>query len=227
MSWGLIWDNLPWLMEGFWLTVQLTILSVVIGLVVAMILAIMSVSSVIFYRWPADLVIFFVRGTPLLVQLFLVYYGSGQFREELDAIGLWSYFRESYFCAVFVLALNTAAYSAEIFAGAIKAVDKGQVEAGKACGMSTWVLYNRIVIPQAIRIGWNSYANEIIFIMQATSLVSTITLLDLTGVAGRIISKTFAVYEGYIATAILYLIITYSMVFVFSRFENRLKRHQK
>ena len=168
----------------------------------------------------------FFRGTPLLVQLFLVYYGSGQFRDELDSIGLWSLFREAYFCAIFVLALNTAAYSAEIFSGAIRSVDKNQIEAGRAVGMTSLVLYRRIVLPQAMRIGWTSYSNEIIFIMQATSLVSIITVLDLTGVAGRIISKTFAIYEVYIAITLMYLVITYSMVFIFSRLEKRLNRHK-
>ncbi len=226
MSWYVVWENFAWLMEGFWVTVQLTSTSVFIGLFIALFLAIMKLSPIIIYRWPAETIIFFFRGTPLLVQLFLVYYGSGQFRHELDAIGLWTYFREGYFCAVFVLALNTAAYSSEIFAGAIKSVDKKQIEAGKAFGMSRWKLYQRIILPQAIRIGWTGYINEIIFIMQATSLVSIITVLDLTGVAGRIISKTFAIYEVYIAIAIMYLVITYTLVFIFSRLEKRLNRHQ-
>jgi octopine/nopaline transport system permease protein/arginine/ornithine transport system permease protein len=155
-----------------------------------------------------------------------VYYGSGQFRQELDSIGLWTYFREAHFCAIFVLALNTAAYSSEIFSGAIRSVDRNQMEAGRAVGMTTFILYRRIVLPQALRIGWTGYSNEIIFIMQATSLVSIITVLDLTGVAGRIISKTFAIYEVYIAIALMYLAITYTMVFIFSRLEKRLNRHK-
>ncbi len=226
MSWYVVWENFSWLMEGLWVTLQLTSTSVFIGLFIALLLAIMKLSPIAIYRWPAETIVFFFRGTPLLVQLFLVYYGSGQFRHELDAIGLWIYFREGYFCAVFVLALNTAAYSSEIFAGAIKSVDKKQIEAGKAFGMSRWKLYQRIILPQAIRIGWTGYINEIIFIMQATSLVSIITVLDLTGVAGRIISKTFAIYEVYIAIAIMYLMITYTLVFIFSRLEKRLNRHQ-
>jgi len=226
MSWHILWDNAPMLLEGFWLTVQLTLSSVAIGLLIAMVLALFSLSKNIVLQWPSKAIIFFFRGTPLLVQLFLVYYGSGQFRDELEMLGLWTYFRQGYFCAVLVLSLNTAAYSAEIIAGAIKSVDPKQIEAGKAFGMSRLTLYKRIILPQAMRIGWTGYSNEIIFIMQATSLVSVITLLDLTGVAGRIISKTFAVYEVYIGTAILYLIITYTLVFIFSRIEKRLNRHK-
>ncbi len=168
----------------------------------------------------------FFRGTPLLVQLFLVYYGSGQFRHELDEIGLWVYFRQTFFCAVLTLALNTGAYSAEILIGSIKSVDKKQVEAGRAIGMSGVMLYRRIILPQAMRIAWSAYANEIIFIMQATSLVSIITLLDLTGIAGKIISKTFAVYEVYIAVALMYLALTYFMAFMFSRIEKYLRKHE-
>ncbi len=226
MDWQVIGQNFPWLMEGLWVTIQLTFLAVFIGLLIALPLALMRGWSVGLVKWSSTSFTFFFRGTPLLVQLFLIYYGSGQFRHELEAIGLWTYFRETYFCAVLALALNTGAYSAEIFAGAIKSVDKKQVEAGRAYGMSGLKLYQRIIIPQAFRIAWNAYANEIIFIMQATSLVSIITLLDLTGVAGRIISKTFAVYEVYIFIALLYLVITYTLVFTFSKIEKHLRRHE-
>ena len=226
MSFQVLWDNYPMILEGLWLTLQLTVSAVAIGLGLALVLALLSLSKNIALQWPVKSIIFFFRGTPLLVQLFLVYHGSGQFRDELEVVGLWSYFRDGYFCAVLVLALNTAAYSAEIISGAIKSVDAKQIEAGKAFGMSRWTLYKRIILPQAARIGWTGYSNEIIFLMQATSLVSVITLLDLTGVAGRIISKTFAVYEVYIGIALLYLLITYTMVFIFSRVEKHLNRHK-
>ena len=226
MDWNIVWDNFPRLLDGLLVTVQITSLGVAIGSVIALALAVMHISNIAILKWPASTFILFVRGTPLLVQLFLIYYGSGQFRHELDAIGLWVYFRETYFCAVLALALNTGAYSAEIFIGSIKSVDKKQIEAGRAYGMSGLTLYQRIVFPQALRIAWSAYANEIIFIMQATSLVSIITLLDLTGIAGKIISKTFAVYEVYIAVALMYLAFTYTLVFVFSRIENYLRRHE-
>ena len=226
MDWQIVWQHFPRLLDGLYITIQITSLAVLIGLFIAIPLALMRLSNVAILRWPSSLIILFFRGTPLLVQLFLIYYGSGQFRHELDSIGLWTYFRETYFCAVLALALNTAAYSAEIFIGAIQSVDKKQVEAGRAYGMSGVTLYRRIVFPQALRIAWTSYANEIIFIMQATSLVSIITLLDLTGVAGQIISRTFAVYEVYIAIALMYLALTYSLVFIFSRIEKYLRRHE-
>jgi len=226
MNWSVIADNFPFLMEGLWVTLQITALAVFIGLAIAIPFALMRNSKNQFMSWFASLFILFFRGTPLLVQLFLIYYGSGQFRAELEFVGLWVYFRETFFCAVLALALNTGAYSAEIFSGAIRSVDKNQIEAGRAYGMSGFTLYRRIILPQALRIAWNSYANEIIFIMQATSLVSIITLLDLTGAAGRVISKTFAVYEVYIFIALMYLAITYCLVFIFSRIEIKLRQHQ-
>ncbi|MCW8950593.1 MAG: ABC transporter permease subunit, partial [Sedimenticola sp.] len=134
-------------------------------------------------------------------------------------------FREAYFCGVLALTLNTGAYTAEIFRGAIQAVPAGDVEAAKACGMGRILIFRRIILPKAIRLAWPMYGNEVVFLMQATSLVSVITLLDLTGIAGRIISKTFAVYEIYIMTALLYLAITYAIVFLFKRIEKRLNRH--
>ncbi len=225
MDWSVIFEYYPDFIDGFWVTLQLTSLAVSIGFLIAILLSLMKLSKNYALKWTSESIVFFFRGTPLLVQLYLVYYGSGQFRDELENIGLWVYFREAYFCAVLTLAFNTAAYSSEIFSGAIKAVDKGELEAGKAYGMSNFKLYQRIVFPNALRISWSSYANEIIFIMQATSLVSIITLLDLTGVAGRVISKTFAIYEVYIAVAILYLIITYALVFTFTRVEKYLNRH--
>lgn len=227
MDWNIVWDNFPRLLDGLFVTVQITSLGVAIGSIIAVVLAMMHISNIAILKWPASTFVLFIRGTPLLVQLFLIYYGSGQFRHELDAIGLWTYFRETYFCAVLALALNTGAYSAEIFIGSIKSVDKKQIEAGRAYGMSGITLYRRVVFPQALRIAWSAYANEIIFIMQATSLVSIITLLDLTGVAGKIISKTFAVYEVYIAVALMYLAFTYTLVFIFSRIEKYLRRHER
>jgi len=227
MNMDMITEYGPRLLDGFWTTIGITSLSVLIGLMLAVPVALMRLSDYKFLKWPSYIFTFYFRGTPLLVQLFLVYYGSGQFRVELTELGLWQYFRGAYFCAVLTLTLNTCAYTAEIFRGAIKSVPIGVIEAGRACGMSGVLLNRRVVLPQAIRIAWPAYGNEIIFLMQASSLVSIITLLDLTGVARRIISETFAVYEVYILVALLYLVITYILAFFFKRVENYLQRHKK
>ncbi len=226
MDLAVIWENLPRLLQGAQLTLEITVISLLVGLVIAVPVALMRLSRHAVLWMPAYGYILYFRGTPLLVQLFLIYYGSGQFRAELSDLGLWGFFRDAYFCGVVALTLNTGAYTAEILRGAIQAVPLGDIEAARACGMNKVLMYRRIILPKAIRLAWPMYGNEVVFLMQATSLVSVITLLDLTGVAGRIISKTFAVYEIYIATALLYLIITYVIVFIFRRIERRLNRHQ-
>ena len=137
MDWNLIVDSLPKLLAGISVTIQLTALSVFIGLCLAIPVALARLSTNPLINFPATGFVFYFRGTPLLVQLFLVYYGSGQFREALDSLGLWTYFRNAWFCAVLTLTLNTAAYSAEIFRGGILAVPRGEIEAGKAFGMSS------------------------------------------------------------------------------------------
>jgi octopine/nopaline transport system permease protein/arginine/ornithine transport system permease protein len=225
MNLTLIWDSLPRLLDGALLTIELTAISVALGLVLALPLALARVSRNPLLRWPVYGYIFYFRGTPLLVQIFLIYYGSGQFRAELDALGLWPFFRERYLCAVLALTLNTAAYTAEILRGAIQAVPHGEVEAARACGMSGSLLYRRIVLPKAFRLALPAYSNEVVFLFQATSLVSIITLMDLTGVARVIVARSFAVYEIYITAGLIYLVITYGILWIFRRVEYRLSGH--
>ena len=179
--------------------------SLVIGLAAAIPLALARLAKNPFIASPAYVFVLYFRGTPLLVQIFLIYYGSGQFRLELTDLGLWGFFRDPWFCGILALVLNTAAYSAEIFRGAITAVPRNDIEAGRACGMSGLLLFRRITLPKAFRIGLPAYGNEVIFLLQATSLVSTITILDLTGISRQLISKTFAVYEFYLTAAAMYL----------------------
>ncbi len=215
-------DNFPRLMEGTWITVQITVISLVLGFVIAVPAAAMRLARNPLARLPVQGFMFYFRGTPLLVQLFLVYYGSGQLREALESVGLWMWFREAWFCAVLTLTLNTAAYTAEILRGAIQGVPRGEIEAARAVGMSGALLFRRIIMPKAFRIALPAYGNEVVFLLQATSLVSTITLLDLTGVARRVIAQTFAVYEVFITAAIIYLVMVYALVFVFRWVERRL-----
>ena len=225
MNLTLVINSLPQLLNGLLLTLEITALALVIGLVTAVPLALMRLSRNPLLRGPVYGFIFYFRGTPLLVQLFMIYYGSGQFRTELEVLGLWTFFREAYFCAVLALTLNTAAYTAEILRGAIQAVPHGEIEAARALGMSRGLLYRRIVLPKAFRIALPAYSNEVVFLFQATSLVSIITLLDLTGVARVLVARTFAVYELYIAAGLIYLACTYLILWVFRRIERRLFAH--
>jgi His/Glu/Gln/Arg/opine family amino acid ABC transporter permease subunit len=225
MDLAVIVDNLPRFASGAWVTVQLTALSVVIGLVLAVPVALARLSANPLLSWPAYAYMFYFRGTPLLVQIFLIYYGSGQFVPELRALGLWQLFREPYFCAVLTLTLNTVAYTAEILRGAIRAVPYGEVEAGRAFGMSRTLILRRVILPKAFRIALPAYTNEVIFLFQATSLVSIITIMDLTGVGRVIIAESFRTFEVWIFVGLCYLAMSYGILYAFKRLEHRLSGH--
>jgi His/Glu/Gln/Arg/opine family amino acid ABC transporter permease subunit len=225
MDLSVILDNLPRFASGAWLTVQLTALSMLIGLVCALPVALARLSPNPLLSWPAYAYMFYFRGTPLLVQIFLIYYGSGQFVSELRSLGLWQFFREPYFCAVLTLTLNTAAYTAEILRGAIQAVPFGEVEAGRAFGMSRALILRRVILPKAFRLALPAYTNEVIFLFQATSLVSIITIMDLTGVGRVIIAETFRTFEVWIFVGLCYLAMSYGILYLLKRLEYRLSGH--
>jgi His/Glu/Gln/Arg/opine family amino acid ABC transporter permease subunit len=225
MDFEIIFTSLPRLLNGTLVTIELTVISVSIGLCLAVPLSLMRVSRNLILWVSVYVFIFYFRGTPLLVQIFLIYYGSGQFQEFLSQVGLWTFFREAHFCAILSLTLNTAAYTAEILRGAIEAVPLGEIEAARASGMSKGLLYRRIILPKAFRLAWPAYTNEVVFLLQATSLVSIITLMDITGVARVIAARSFAFYELFITAALLYLVLVYGVLFVFRKVEFRLTRH--
>ena len=227
MTLDIIVESLPRLLGGAVATIELTVLRVPIGFCLAIPLAIMRVSKLRSLWMPVYAFIFYFRGTPLLVQIFLIYYGSGQFQGALASVGLWTLFQSAWFCAVLSLTLNTAAYSAEIFRGGIEGVPFGEIEAARACGMSGPLLYRRIILPKALRIAWPAYTNEVIFLLQASSLVSIITVMDITGVARVIAARSFAFYELFLTAALLYLILVYAVLFVFRRIEHRISGYLK
>ncbi|WP_291321711.1 ABC transporter permease [Desulfonatronospira sp.] len=218
-------DSLPRLFNGAVVTLQITFLSVLLGFLLAIPLSVMRVSRLRSLWMPVYAFTFYFRGTPLLVQIFLIYYGSGQFHGFLDSVGLWFFFKNPWFCAVLALTLNTAAYSAEIFRGGIQGVPRGEVEAARACGMSGLLLYRRIIIPKALRIAWPAYTNEVIFLLQASSLVSIITVMDITGVAREISARSFAFYELFLAAAAIYLVLVYGILWIFKKIENRINAY--
>lgn len=218
---GLILDSLPKLLEGAWLTIELVGLSVLIGLVIAVPVAVLRASANPLVRVLPWGYIFFFRGTPLLVQIFLIYYGLGQF-EAVRESWAWMFLREAYWCAIIAFTLNTAAYSAEIFRGGIQGVPHGEIEAAKAIGMTRAQTLRRIVLPRAFRIALPAYGNEIIFMIKGSALASTITLMDLTGVARALVARTYKPVEVFLAAGILYLIIVYGVTWALRRLERRL-----
>jgi len=213
-------DNLGRFAWGAALTLQLTAISCLIGLLLSVPLAIGRLSKNPLIRWPIFSYMFFFRGTPLIAQLFLIYYGTGTLSPQLRALGLWDgFFREPYFCALLALVLNTGAYTAEIVRGAILGVPNGELEAAKAFGMSRLLQLRRVVLPRAFRIGLPAYTNEVVFLFQATSLVSVITLADLTGVARDVIADTLRNHQVWIFTGAVYCAISYTLIWLFGRLE--------
>ncbi|EGY00236.1 polar amino acid transport system permease protein [Nitrospirillum viridazoti Y2] len=195
---------LPQFVTGTWLTVQLVALSLLVGLVLATLVAVMRLSHLAALSWVARGYIYVFRSTPLLVQIFLIYYGLGQFDAVRQSV-LWPLLREPYWCAIIAFVLNTGAYTAEIMRGGIEAVPHGQVEAARACGMGGGLLFRRIILPQAFRLALPAYGNEIILMLQGSALASTITLMELTGVAKAIAARTFQPIEVFCLAGAVYL----------------------
>ena len=213
------------LLEGVPLTLKLAFSSVALGAIVALVLAMMRMSGVAALDWLARGYVFVFRGTPLLVQVFLIYYGLGQFRPELQQLGVWWFFREPYWCAILALTLNTGAYASEIIRGGLQSVPHQQVEAAKACGMSGFLLFRRIVFPIAVRQALPAYGSEIILMVKATSLASIITMMEVTGLAAKIISQTFRAVEVFIVAGLIYLILNFAITRIIMAFEWWLSPH--
>jgi octopine/nopaline transport system permease protein len=226
MDWSFLLDVLRQLISGLPLTLQLAALSLVTGFVLSVLVAAAAGSSIAPLRWIASAHVEIFRGTPLLVQIFLIYYGLGQIA-PIRQSPLWPFLREPYWCAVLALALNTSAYTAEIIRGAIEAVPGGEVEAGRSCGMSGIKLRRRIIWPIALRQGLPVYGSEVILMIKATSLASIITLTEVTGIAYKLISSTYRVMEIFIVTGAIYLLLTFLMTTAFSLIEKQLHVHRR
>lgn len=210
LNWELMWDSVPDLIAGVPTTIAVTALSLMLGICVAFSTALLRLYGPEPLRPLAALYVLIFRGTPLLVQLFLVYYGLGQFEAVRDSV-FWVVLKNPFWCAVIAMALNTGAYTSEILRGAILSIPSGQVEAARACGMSRVLLFRRIIAPIAIRQALPAYSNEMILMVKASSLASIITLLEITGIAKRIISETYAVFEILLIAGAIYLAINYAV----------------
>lgn len=224
MDFQLMLESLPKLLNGMLLTLKLVALSMVCGMVVAIPIALMRVSRHILLKGPAYGYIFFFRGTPLLVQIFLIYYGFSQFAAVRESI-LWLVLREPYWCSLIAFTLNTSAYTGEILRGAIQAVDAGQIEAGLSIGMPRWHLLRRIIGPQAARLALHGYSNEIILLIKSSSLASTVTLLEVTGMTRNIIADTFMPIELFSLAAGIYLFLIFIVTRLFMAIEYAMTGH--
>lgn len=207
LDFELMGDILPQLLRGVPTTGRLAVLILLLGFVVAVPIALARNATSAWLYGPANAFILFVRGIPALLLVFLVYYGLGQL-PFVRASVLWPILREPFWCLVIALGINSAAYTAEIISGAVRLVPRGLVEASRALGLSWFHTQRKVTIPLALRGALPAYENEVILTVKATSLASTITILDLTGAARLAVSNTFAPYEVFIAAGAIYFCIT-------------------
>ena len=201
-------NSLPKLLNAAIITLKLLSVSLIIGLFIGLFFAILRLNKNIFINRFAYGYSYVFRGTPLLVQIFIIYFGLGQI-EYLRSTVLWVILKEPYWCAIIAFALNTGAYTSEILRSAFQTIKPGITEAGKSLGLSNKVIFYKIQIPIAIRQSLPAYGNEIILMMKGTSLASTVTIMDLTGVAKYIISTTFKPIEVFIVAGGIYLFMTF------------------
>ena len=201
-------EHLPRLLKAAKLTIELTLLSLFFGIFVGVFFAILrtSKSKILFYI--SYYYSYVLRGTPLLVQIFIIYFGLAQL-EWIRESFLWIFLKEPYSCAILAFTLNTGAYSSEIFRSAFETINKGIIEAAEGLGLSKINTFFKIKLPIAIRQSLPAYGNEMILMLKGTSLASTVTLLDLTGVAKHIISTTFRPVEVFIVAGSIYLLMTF------------------
>jgi polar amino acid transport system permease protein len=221
---ALIPDSIPKMLTGFWMTFELWFLSAVLGMALAIILLLMRISGRWYLFSPAMIYIYIFRGTPILVQIFIIYHGMPQLEFVRESM-FWPILREPFGCAILALTLNTGAYVSEILRGGVLGVDRGLKEAGAALGLSATHRFIYITTPIAIRLALPAYSNDIISLMKSTALASTITLLDMMGIARTIVAETYAPYEIFISLMIIYLIMTWITQRTFGWLEKRMSRH--
>jgi len=222
----IIVDALPKMLMGIGLTFQLLVISAVLGLILAIGLMLMRISGKWYLSWPAQVYIYVFRGTPILVQIFIVYYGFPQLDFIRDSF-LWPIFRDPFGCAIVALTLNTGAYVSEILRGGVLGVDRGILEAGSALGLSVRQKFIYLTTPIAARLALPAYGNDIISLLKSTALASTITLADMTGIARTLVAQTFAPYEIFISLAIVYMILTWILQKSLGRVERYLGRYMQ
>jgi len=220
----LIIESIPKMLTGIGVTLQLLVLASLLGLALAVLLLLMRLSGRWYLSLPAFAYAYFFRGTPILVQIFVIYHGLPQFEFIRNSM-FWPILREPFGCATLALTLNSGAYVSEILRGGYLGVERGLHEAGMALGLSRRHRFIYVSTPIAIRLAIPAYSNDFISMLKATSLASTITLLDMTGVARTIVAQTFAPYEIFIATALIYLVMTAIFQRGFGMFEKRMSRY--
>ena len=221
MRFELMYESFFKIVQGIPLTLQVVIIATILGFILAILVALMRISGRGILSIPAYYFVYLIRGTPLLLQLYFVYYGLGQFSFVRESF-LWPILREPYWCGIITLTISTGAYSSEIIRGGIMSVSKGYLEASNALGMSKFMTFMKVTLPITFRQALPAYGNELILMVKASSLISIITLMEITGIARTIISKTYAPVEIFLVAGSIYLFINFLIVISVNFAENRL-----
>ena len=224
MDWKVIIDSLPQYAGGIRTTLVLLAISLASSFVLAIPLAVARVSANPWVSKPVWLYTYVLRGTPLLVQLFIIYHGLAQFEAVRDSMA-WVLLKNAWFCAWLAFTLNSTAYTTEIFAGALKATAIGEIEAARSYGLGGIKLFSRILLPSALRRALPQYSNEVVGLMHATAIASTVTLVDITRVARDVNANHLLVTESFGVAAVIYFLLTFSLVGIFKLLERRFLRH--
>ena len=221
MRFELMYESFFKIVQGIPLTLQVVIIATILGFILAILVALMRISGRGILSIPAYYFVYLIRGTPLLLQLYFIYYGLGQFSFIRESF-LWPILREPYWCGIITLTISTGAYSSEIIRGGIMSVSKGYLEASNALGMSKFMTFMKVTLPITFRQALPAYGNELILMVKASSLISIITLMEITGIARTIISKTYAPVEIFLVAGSIYLFINFLIVMSINFVENRL-----
>jgi arginine/ornithine transport system permease protein len=224
MDWQIITDSLPQYVGGIRTTLVLLAISLASSFVLSLPLAVARVSPRWWISRPVWFYTYVLRGTPLLVQLFIIYHGLAQF-EAVRESAAWVLLKNAWFCAWLAFTLNSTAYTTEIFAGALKATPVGEIEAARAYGLDGLTLYQRVLLPGALRRALPQYSNEVVGLMHATAIASTVTLVDITRVARDVNANHLLVTESFGVAAVIYFVLTFSLVGVFKLLERRFLPH--
>ena len=221
MRLGLMYESFFKIVEGIPLTLQVVSISTILGIFLAVAVALMRISGNRLMSLPAYYFVYLIRGTPLLLQLYFVYYGLSQFEAIRESI-LWPILKEPYWCGIITLTISTGAYSSEIIRGGILSVSKNYIEASGALGLSQIKTFILITLPITVRQALPAYGNELILMVKASSLISIVTLMEITGIARTIISKTYAPVEIFLVAGSIYLVINFIIVMFVNLAERRL-----
>jgi arginine/ornithine transport system permease protein len=224
MQFDLVFQNWTLLAWGIWYTVHLTFLALLFGFCIALPCGLALARKV---KWASPFIrgyVYAFRGTPLLVQVFLIYFGLAQF-DFVRESWAWLFLREAWWCAVIAFALNSGAYATEILRGAFETTPLGETEAATALGLSKRQVNWLVMVPSSLRRALPQYGNEVVFMLHGSAVASIITIQDILGAARTINAKYYLAYEGFVSAAILYMILTYVLVRIFRYLENRYLKH--